>query len=171
MCSKQVIFGDTLYESSGVGYGQPIIINQEPHRTHSRIIAMAESVNHCLTECPSIEVWQIDTNQAAHDFVAGIPRLHQLAYTIKHIHQGQHERIHIDLWRHAFHHLKNSRCGWNRSMNSINRTNGEQTSNRWLQSIRAINNQLKCPIEILISKRQQRVLRIGTANMASQLVP
>ncbi|TCD94764.1 hypothetical protein MCC10016_0040 [Bifidobacterium longum subsp. longum] len=56
-------------------------------------------------------------------------------------------------------------------MNSINRTNGEQTSNRWLQSIRAINNQLKCPIEILISKRQQRVLRIGTANMASQLVP
>ncbi|VUX30144.1 Uncharacterised protein [Bifidobacterium breve] len=56
-------------------------------------------------------------------------------------------------------------------MNSINRTNGEQTSNRWLQSIRAINNQLKCPIEILIRKRQQRVLRIGTANMASQLVP
>ena len=48
------------------------------------IIAMAKSVNHCLTECPSIEVWQIDTNQAAHDFVAGIPRLHQLAYTIKH---------------------------------------------------------------------------------------
>ena len=47
--------------------------------------------------------------------------------------------------------------------NSINRTNGEQTSNRWLQSIRAINNQLKCPIEILIRKRQQRVLRIGTA--------
>ena len=57
----------------GLAMVNPSLINQESHRTHSCIIAMAESVNHCLTECPSIEVWQIDTNQAAHDFVAGIP--------------------------------------------------------------------------------------------------
>ena len=48
------------------------------------------------------EVWQIDTNQAAHDFVAGIPWLHQLACTIKHITKGNTNGSIIDLWRHAF---------------------------------------------------------------------
>ena len=58
-------------------------------------------------------------------------------------------------------------------MNSINRTNGEQTSNRWLQSIRAINNQLKCPIEILISKDNNEfcalALRIRLLNLSLSL--
>ena len=67
---------------------------------------MAERVYHGFAESLRVEIRHVHMYQSAHDFVAGVPWLYQIADFAEHVNQRQHKWIRVYSRCRTFHDLE-----------------------------------------------------------------